>query len=157
MPSALQLLEGGDGISKRMRPSPVEKIAIEAVGPEPLERPLAGGDRPIPRSVVRQDLGDEENLIAPPGDRRADQCFSVARTVHLGGVDMRHAEIETPTQSGYRHRGIRLLDIPGSLADDCDFALCRTERALFHGLLFAVAGSLWPLFLTREAGEGDRA
>jgi len=51
-----------------MAPTPVEKVAIETVGPEPLERPLACGDRSATGSVLRQDFGDEENLIAPPGD-----------------------------------------------------------------------------------------
>jgi hypothetical protein len=54
---------------------------------------------------------------------------------------MRHAEIKAPAQSADRCLGIRLLDIPGSLADDRDFALPRTERTMLHGFLFTLAGS----------------
>ena len=87
-------LEGGYRVLERMRTAPMQKIAIEAVSPEPLERALASGDRPIPRRVVRQDFGDEEDLVAPASDRRADHFLSRARTVHLRRVDMRHPKVE---------------------------------------------------------------
>src|SRR5258708_2764480 len=107
-----------------MRAAPVKKIAVQSVGPEPLQRPLASSDRPVPRRVVRQDLGDDEELVALPGDRLADQSLRRARTIHLRGVDMRHAEIETAAQSRERFSGVRLLDIPGALADERDIAPC---------------------------------
>jgi len=118
----------------------MHKVTIEAVGVQPLERPFARGNRSIARGVVRQHLGDEENLIAPPGDRRADQFLGCARTVHLRGVDMGHAEIEALAQRGDRRRRIRLLDIPGALADDGHIAPGRAERPPLHGSRRALYG-----------------
>jgi hypothetical protein len=64
LPLSAKPLEGGDRILGRMRSAPVQKIAIEAVGLEALERPLASGDRRIAGGIVRQHLGDEEDLVA---------------------------------------------------------------------------------------------
>ena len=65
--------------ARRRRPCPpaddaprqCREIAVQTIGLEPRERPLARRDRPVPGGVLRKDLGDEENLVAPPGDRRA--------------------------------------------------------------------------------------
>ena len=126
-------LEGGDRVRERMRPAPMQKIAIEAVSLEPLKRTLARGDRPIPRRVVRQDFGDEEDLAAPAGDRGADHFLGRARPVHLRRIDMRHAEVEASAQSRDRRLTIRLLDIPCALADDRDIATCGAEWPPLHG------------------------
>src|ERR1700722_3892397 len=139
-----ELLESGDSIRKRMRAPPVKKIAVESVGLQPFQRPLAGGNRPLARGVVRQHFRHQENLVAPPGDRLPDKSLRRARTVHLRGVHMRHAEVETAAQGRDRSLGIRLLDVPGALADHRDFALRRTERTFLHDLLFAVAGVIGP-------------
>src|SRR3984957_11398007 len=130
----VQSLERCDGVGKGMRPAPVEKVAIEAVSSKTFQRPLTGGDRPLPRSVMRQDRGGEENLVSPAGDGLSGPTLGSARTIHLRRIDMRHAEIEASAQTGDRGLGASLLDIPGALADDRDFALRRTERTLIHDL-----------------------
>jgi hypothetical protein len=43
---------------------------------------------------VRQHLGDEEHLVAAAGDGLYDDLLGGAVAVHLGGIDVVHAEIE---------------------------------------------------------------
>jgi hypothetical protein len=47
---------------------------------------------------VRQHLADQEHLVTATVDRLADQFFGGAARVHLGGVDQRHAEVESAPQ-----------------------------------------------------------
>jgi hypothetical protein len=44
--------------------------------------------------VVRQDLVDEEQPVAPPGHRLAHQPLGLAVGVHLGGVDERQPQVD---------------------------------------------------------------
>ena len=118
MPLPLQLLEGGDRLLERMAAAPVQEVAVEPVGLQPLERPLAGGDRSVARGVLRQHLGDEEDLVAPPGDRLADDLLGRARAVELGGVDVGHAEVEAAAERADDRGALAPLDVPGALADD---------------------------------------
>ena len=52
---------------------------------------IAGRRRPTTGGVAGHDLGDEEDLVAPPSDGLAGHSLGVA--VHLGGVDVGHAEV----------------------------------------------------------------
>jgi hypothetical protein len=45
---------------------------------------------------------------------------------------MRHAEIEAAVERSDRAGRVRFLDIPGALADDCDFAAARSELSFLH-------------------------
>lgn len=74
----------------------MQEITIQAVCPETRERPLARLYRPAEGGIPRQDFRDEENLVAPPGERRADQFLGCARAIKRRSVDMGQAEIETP-------------------------------------------------------------
>ncbi|KAG5722849.1 hypothetical protein E4T56_gene18718, partial [Termitomyces sp. T112] len=65
-----QLLEGRDGVLKRIGAAP---------------RALAGRDRAAARRVARQHLRDQEGLVAPARDRIGDDELGIA--IHLGGVD----------------------------------------------------------------------
>jgi len=78
----------------------VQQIAIEPVGFQPLQRALAGGDGAAARGVARQHFRNQEDLVAPSGDRFRDHQFGVA--IHFGGVDMGHAEIDAAPQRGDR-------------------------------------------------------
>jgi len=49
---------------------------------------------------VRVDLADQEDLVAAPGDRLADDLLGAALAVHLGGVDQRHAAFDAAAQRG---------------------------------------------------------
>src|SRR5258708_2796990 len=130
---ALQLLEGGDRVGERMAAAPVQEVAIQPVGAEPGQRILAGRQRSPPRGIVRQHLGNQEDLIAPAADCLADDLLGEARTVHLGGIDMRHAEIGASAPGGDRPLPIDRLDVPGTLADDGDVAIRGAEPSQFHG------------------------
>ena len=79
LPFAPKLLEGRERLLQRVVTPPVQEVAVQPVGLEARERPLAGRDRPAPRGILREDLGDQEDLVASPGDRLGDQI--------LGGAD----------------------------------------------------------------------
>jgi hypothetical protein len=80
----------------------------------------------------REHLGYEEDLVPSTGDRPPDQFLRLTRPIHLGAIDMRHAEIEATLERSDRAGKVRLLDIPGALADDCDLAAARPELSFFH-------------------------
>ena len=96
----------------------MQKIAIEPIGVQPLQRALASRDRAAPRGVARQHLRNQENVIAPAGDGVGDDQLGIA--IHLRGVDMGHAEIEATPQRGDCALAIAAVDIPGALPDDGD-------------------------------------
>jgi len=58
---------------------------------------------------------DEEHLVAPSGDRHPDDLLGPA--VHLGRVDVGHAEVEPQAQGGDRGVAIHTVDLPRALAD----------------------------------------
>src|SRR5262249_3038447 len=76
-------------------------------------------------------LRDDEHLVAPPRDRRADELLGVA--VHLRRVDVRHAEVEASAQRLDGGLPAGRSDVPRALADHRDVAAARTERASLHG------------------------
>jgi hypothetical protein len=43
-------------------------------------------------------LGHQEDLITTPVDCLADEFLGCAPAIHLGGIDQRHAEVETKAQ-----------------------------------------------------------
>jgi hypothetical protein len=112
---------------------PVEQIEIEPVGREARERFLAGAHGPGARRILRQHLGDEEDLVPPARDRLADAPFGGAGAVHLGGVDVGHAEIEPAPQGGHGLRLVALLEVPRALPDHRDVPPRRRECARLHG------------------------
>ena len=136
-------LERANRVFQRIRARPVQKIAIQAVGLEARERRLARRHRPAERSMLGKDLGDEENLVAPPCKRLAHQFLGGARTVKFRSVDVVHTEIESPAQRGDGGLGIALVDVPGTLADHWDLAHRRAEPAALHApfLLSATPGN----------------
>ena len=79
LPFAPKLLEGRECLLQRVVTPPVQEVAVQPVGLEARERPLAGRDRPAPRGILREDLGDQEDLVASPGDRLGDKILGGAR------------------------------------------------------------------------------
>ena len=100
-------------------PAPVQEIEVDAVGAQPPEAPAAGGHRALDRGVVREHLADQEDGVAPAGDRLADDLLGGAVRVQLGGVDERHAELETLAERrDLLGAARRILAVaPGCLAD----------------------------------------
>ena len=129
----LQGREGGDGLDERMRAAPVQEVAVEPIGGEPRQRALAGGDGAGARGVVRQHLGDEKHLVAAAGDGFADDALGGAVAVHLGGVDVVHAEIEAAAQRRDGGAPVAVFDVPGALADHRHVAAGRSEPVVPHG------------------------
>ena len=56
-----------------------------------------------------------EELVARASDRIGDHQLGVA--IHLGSVDMGHAELDTAAQGGDRGLAIAAVEIPGALPD----------------------------------------
>ena len=90
--------EAGDGVHKRNAAAPVQQVEVEMIGSQALEAALAGGNRSMPGRVVRVDLADQKNLVALPFDRATHYFLCAAIAIHLGGVDQRHAEIDSQLQ-----------------------------------------------------------
>jgi len=129
---APQLLEGLHGALQRMLTGPVQQVAVESIGLESRQRALAGRDRSRARRILRKHLGDEEDLVAAPADRLRHQLFGGAGAVHLGGIDVRQAEVEAASQRGERGGPAILLDVPGPLPDDGDVQCGAAEPSPVH-------------------------
>ena len=99
-----------------LRTAPMQEIAVNPIGPPAAEGALAARDRPCRRGMLRENLGQQKNFVAPPGDRLANQFLGCALAVHLRCIDMGHAKVETAAQSGNRRGGVALLEIPCALA-----------------------------------------
>src|SRR5689334_13788130 len=80
----------------------------------------------------REHLGYEEDLIPSAGHRPPDQFLRLTGPIHLRAIDMRHAEVEAALERSDRAGRVRLLEIPGALADDSDFAAARPELSFLH-------------------------
>ena len=69
LPSARSRSNASTVSRERNAPAPVQQIEIEAIGAQPLEAALAGGNRAFSAGVVRIHLADYKHLVAPAGDR----------------------------------------------------------------------------------------
>ena len=132
LPSRCNCLERRDGLGQRMRPAPMQQVAVQPVGAEARKRARAGLPCPGSRRVLRQHLGHQKDLVAAAGNGLADPLFGRTRPVHLGGVDMVHAEVEPSAQCRDRRVAGRLLEIPGAEPDHRRVTAGRAERSLLH-------------------------
>ena len=96
-------MERLEGLLEPRTAAPVQQVEVDALDAQALEAALAGGDRAGARGIVRIDLADDEGLVAPAGDRLADDLLGAAVAVHLGGVDHRDSRDRGRT-SGRRVR-----------------------------------------------------
>jgi hypothetical protein len=106
-------------LGQRNGATPVQEIEVDLVGPEALQAAIAGGHRPDRRRMARQDLADQEDLVAASGDRLADQLLGRAGAIHLGCVDQEHAELDTEAQRRdlLRSRPPAFAQIPRALPE----------------------------------------
>jgi hypothetical protein len=89
----LKLIESLDCAFQWVAAAPVQKIAIQPLGPETSERSLGGRNRPASGSILGKDLGNQEDVIAPAGDCLAD--YFLGSAIHLCSVDMGHAAVDS--------------------------------------------------------------
>ena len=131
---ALQALERGHRLGQGMGAAPVQQVEVEPVGAEPPQAALAGGDGALGRRIVRIDLADQEDLVAPAADRLADHLLGTALGVHLGRVDQAsgrgRARAAGPRTSAARLARL-LAHAPGALAEHRDL-LAAGERQRAH-------------------------
>jgi hypothetical protein len=78
----------------------MQEIEIEAVGVEPLQAPLAGGDDAGVRGILRQHLAHDKHLVAASLDGLGHDPLGLSVAIHLGGVDQPHAELEAELERG---------------------------------------------------------
>src|SRR5260370_30693543 len=148
-PGAHQLLERSDGFRQRIRPTPMQQIAIEPVGFQPRQRTLARRYGAAPRGVARQNFRDQKDVVAAPGDRFGDHQLGIA--IHLGGVDAGHAEIDATAQRGDRASAISAVDIPGALPDHGHVGTVLAEFLLSQDFLAEwITSSLTLLAMTNR-------
>jgi hypothetical protein len=106
--------------------TPVQQIEIKARHAEPFQAALAGLRQRAAGGILRIDLGDEKDLIPPPGDGLAHHFLGAALGVHFRGVDQGQAQIEPGAQG--RDLGLpvgrALSHMPAALAQ------CRHGSAI---------------------------
>ena len=127
-----QLFKRGDRIRQGMRAVPVQEIAVQMVGAEMPQAPFAGFQGAAPGGVLRQDLADQEDLVAPAREGLPHQIFHLAVAVELGGVDMAHPQVEPAPERLDGRPPVVLLHVPGPLADDGDLGTGGSESPLSH-------------------------
>ena len=123
LPILLELLESGNGVPQRAVGTPMQKVAIKPVGMEPGERCLASFYCSASRSILRQDLCDQKDLVTPSGDRFAHHFLRGSGTVHFRRISLIRAETDTCTQCVDSCIAIFIFDVPGSPANHQDFTL----------------------------------
>ena len=89
-----------------------------------------------PAGVVRIDLADEEDVIAPPGNGLAYQRFREAFAVHLGRVDQPQTQVEAQAQRGdfFGAGGTVVAHVPGAHAE-CRDAFAVGQSDVFYVVL----------------------
>src|SRR6202171_5419497 len=108
----------------------MQQIAIEPVGLEALHRTLAGGNGAAPRGIAGQDLRHQKDFVASSCNGVRDDRLRIA--IHLGGVDMGHAEIDAAAQRGDRAFAIAAVDVPGALPDHTHWRTVLAELPELH-------------------------
>ena len=111
-----QRLERRDRLGQGIRAAPVQQIEIDPIGVQPFQTARAGRRNSGAGGIARIHLTDNENPVPPPLHHLGHHLFGAALGVHLGGVDQRHAEIETQTQRSHlaRRLGLALAHVPGA-------------------------------------------
>lgn len=79
----------------------MEQIEVDPVGTQAPQALVARGRHAEARRVDWQDLADDEDLVTPPANGLAYHLFRATVAIHLGGVDERHAEIQTQSERGH--------------------------------------------------------
>lgn len=95
LPLGFQPLEARNRFGKRDIAAPVQEIQIKHIGFQPFQAALGSGNHAFGRCIIRIDFADQEYLGPSAGDDFTNQLFSFALAIHFGGVDKRHAKINT--------------------------------------------------------------
>src|ERR1051325_4101353 len=132
LPVRDQVLERLDRAPERMLGRPVEEVDVEVVRAKPSEARLAGSHDAGVRGVPGQHLRDQEDLVAPAGDRLGNDLLDPSRALHLGRVDVRHAGLETGAEGGHGTGPVVALEIPRPLTDDGNRDAARAEGRAPH-------------------------
>jgi hypothetical protein len=83
----------------------MDQVDVDAVGVEAAQARVARAPQVLgaevaaaagPRLLVEDvaDLGDDHDVVAPPGERPAEHALAVAAAVDVGGIEERDAEVE---------------------------------------------------------------
>ena len=82
------------------------------------------------------ELGGEHHLVAPAGDRAADELLVRVRAVDVGRVEQRHAELERAVDGGDRlfvvARAVELGHAHAAEAERGDRQALRSQPAFLH-------------------------
>ena len=89
-----KLRECLERFGERDRAAPVQQAQVNGVDAKPAQAPFAGGDGAASCGIVRIDLADQKYFVTPAANRFANQLLGGALTVHLGGIDQRHPQID---------------------------------------------------------------
>ncbi len=86
----------------------------------------------VPRreALLGSTLETRNTSSRPARDRLRDHALGVA--IHLGGVDMGHADVEAAAQRRDGGLAVAVVEIPGALPDYGNFRAMRAEFFLFQ-------------------------
>src|SRR5262245_24467169 len=94
----LELREGSQRLGKRDRPAPMQQIKVDGLHAKTAEAALAGGDGAFPRGIVRIHFADQKYYLPPALNGGPDEFFGAAFSIHFGGIDQGHADIDAALQ-----------------------------------------------------------
>src|SRR3954468_4752220 len=97
---------------------PVQEIAVQVIGPEPLQAPFAGDHRSAAAGILGQYLRNEKDLVTAAADHLGHHLLDGAAAVQLCRINMAESEVEPSPQRRDRLTPRILLHLPGALADD---------------------------------------
>ena len=98
----------------------MQQIEVDAVGLEPLQAALAGGDGAGARGILRQHLADDEALVAPPLDGLGDDPPRRSPSPYISAVSISVMPRSSPSLSAAissSRRRAALAHAPGALAE----------------------------------------
>ena len=107
------------GFRERHGTAPMQQVKVYRFNPHPLQAAFTGRHHTAARRIMRIDLGDDENPIAPAGNGITHHFFSAAFAIHLSRVNQGHAKIEPRAQRiGFRRAPRSILThAPGPLPE----------------------------------------
>jgi hypothetical protein len=135
--AAPELVERRDRLFERMGSAPVQQVGVEMIRSQALQARLAGLDRAAARRVVREDLADQERLVAAAFERLADDPLHLAVAVHLRGVDVPRAGLHRRADRRDGRGPLVALHFPRAEPDDGDLRPVGSERSRSHGTSLA--------------------
>ena len=76
----------------------MQQIEIDHIGLQPLQTAFAGVNNPAIGSIVRIDLRDQKDLVAPACHRLGNDLLGTAFAIHLRRIDQVQSKVETGLQ-----------------------------------------------------------